>query len=98
MFIKRVRVQGGAAGIELHSCPGARLRSISARNMRGPYPRGQCVQFSQSNGASLSNFYCRNDNVSSWPDWRLAGWMLCWLVGHSPGKLVAGRPTTTNLN
>ena len=78
VFIKRVRVQGGAAGIELHSCPGARLRSISARNMRGPYPRGQCVQFSQSNGASLSNFYCRNDENSSWPEdsvsvWRSAG-------------------------
>ena len=73
-LIERVRVQGGASGIELHSCPKARLRSISALNMRGPYPRGQCVQFSLSDKSSLSDFYCKNDENSSWPEDSISVW------------------------
>ena len=78
VVIRRARVLGGATGIELHRCPGVQLRHISARNVRGPYPRGQCVQFSQCDGASLSNFFCHNEPNRSWPEdsisvWRSAG-------------------------
>ena len=72
--IDRVRVQGGSTGIELHGCHKARLRSISARNMRGPYPRGQCVQFSQCDASSLSDFYCRNEANRSWPEDSISVW------------------------
>lgn len=72
--IVNTRVVGGAAGIELHRCPGARLRGIAARNMLGPYPRGQCVQFSECDGASLTNFHCRNELNRSWPEDSVSVW------------------------
>ena len=73
-IIERVRVHGGSTGIELHGCAGARLRSVSARNVRGPYPRGQCVQFSQCNAASLIDFHCQNDGNRSWPEDSISVW------------------------
>ena len=59
--IERVRVAGGSTGIELQRCTRARISSLIALNLLGPYPRGQCVQFSRSDEGSLDNFYCRND-------------------------------------
>jgi len=35
--------------------------------MRGPFPRGQCVQFDKSNNSALRDFSCENDN-SSWTE------------------------------
>ena len=46
--IDRVRVRGGSTGVYLLQCPAARLSFVQARNMRGPFPRGQCVQFDKS--------------------------------------------------
>jgi hypothetical protein len=46
--IDRVRVRGGSTGLYLLQCPAARLSFVQARNMRGPFPRGQCVQFDKS--------------------------------------------------
>lgn len=45
--IERVRVAGGASGVELQGCAYAHVRSLVALNVLGPYPRGQCVQFSR---------------------------------------------------
>lgn len=39
---------------------------IKCVNMRGPFPRGQCVQFNQSSNFSLSDFYSYNDISIAW--------------------------------
>ena len=62
--ISRVRLDGGSTGVELANCPRALVEHVSARNNRGPFPRGQCVQFTHSDGALLQDFGCFNDNTS----------------------------------
>ena len=49
-------------------CPGAQLTNIVARNVRGPFPAGQCVQVGYSDGAVLDNFFCQNDIDVAWPE------------------------------
>ena len=72
--IKRARLRGGSTGIELHDTPQARLTDIVVLNTLGPYPRGQCVQFSQSDGASLDRFHCFNDPAKSWTEDSISVW------------------------
>ena len=78
VVMHRVRVEGGSTGIGLHACPRARLSAIVGLNVLGPFPRGQCVQFSRSHGASLDQFLCRNEANRAWTEdsisiWRSAG-------------------------
>ena len=42
--INRVRATGSSSGIYLVRCKHAQLSFIEGHNMRGPFPRGQCVQ------------------------------------------------------
>ena len=42
--INRVRAKGTSSGIYLVQCANAHLSFIEGHNMRGPFPRGQCVQ------------------------------------------------------
>ena len=42
--IDRVRARGASAGVYLVQCNDAQLSLLEAHNMRGPFPRGQCVQ------------------------------------------------------
>lgn len=72
--IERVRLAGGASGVELHACPRAALRSLVVFNVLGPYPRGQCVQFSASPDGVLDTFYCRNDPYHSWVEDSISVW------------------------
>ena len=39
-----------------------------AKNVRGPFPAGQCVQMGYSDGGSLTNFTCINELNISWPE------------------------------
>ena len=73
VVIERVRVEGGSTGIELGSCARAQLREIVSRNVRGPYPRGQCVQFSHSSHGTLEDFSCVNDD-SAWTEDSISVW------------------------
>ena len=41
--IHNVQLENGSRGISLSGCPGAQLTSIVAKNVRGPFPAGQCV-------------------------------------------------------
>jgi hypothetical protein len=62
--INRVRAEGCSSGVYLQQCPGAQLTHIEGHNMRGPMPRGQCVQLNNCNHSVLSDFSCENDNSS----------------------------------
>lgn len=72
--LNRVHVSGGATGIELTKCFGARLTRIVSLDVRGPFPRGQCVQFSQSPNSSLDDFLCRNGASTSWTEDSVSVW------------------------
>jgi hypothetical protein len=58
----------------MRNCSGAQLTSIVAKNMRGPAPAGQCVQFEYSHDTLLDNFYCKNDIDVSWPADSISAW------------------------
>lgn len=66
LIIRNVRVENGSKGINIIDSPGALLTDIVARNMRGPYPAGQCVQVSRSDDTILREFHCLNDPFVSW--------------------------------
>lgn len=74
VVIERVRVEGGSSGVELQRCARPQVRDIVARNVRGPYPRGQCVQFTVCDHASLVRFHCYNDVARSWPEDSISVW------------------------
>jgi hypothetical protein len=74
VVLHRVRVSGGATGVELHLCPRARVTYFVAMNVLGPYPRGQCIQFASSHGATLDHFYCRNEPSASWTEDSVSVW------------------------
>jgi hypothetical protein len=71
--ISNVRTTGGSSGIELSSCEGGVVSNFVATNVRGPYPRGQCFQASQSDNVILQDFYCHNDNTS-WTEDSISIW------------------------
>ena len=63
-----VYVENGSRGISMVSCPGAQLEGIYAKNVRGPFPAGQCVQLGYSDGSTLNNFTCLNELEIAWPE------------------------------
>ncbi|KOO22632.1 hemolysin-type calcium-binding region [Chrysochromulina tobinii] len=74
VILEQVRVTGGSSGIELQRCARAQLRDIVGRNVRGPYPRGQCVQFTACDHALLERFHCVNELGRSWPEDSISVW------------------------
>lgn len=72
--LRRVRVMGGSTGVELHLCPRASVSYLVALNVVGPYPRGQCIQFSSSHDAKLDHFYCHNEASMSWTEDSVSVW------------------------
>jgi hypothetical protein len=73
LVVTRVRLTRGSSGIYLIECPGARLSFVEGHDFRGPFPRGQVVQFNHSDGSFLEDFSAENppgswteDNVSVW--------------------------------
>jgi hypothetical protein len=55
-----------SSGVYTQKSDAPKISFIKCINMRGPYPRGQCVQFNQSNNCSLSDFYSYNDLNVAW--------------------------------
>jgi hypothetical protein len=65
--IKRARLTRGSSGIYLVNCPGSKLSFIEGHDFRGPFPRGQLVQWDKSSGGLLEDFSVINP-VGSWPE------------------------------
>ena len=72
--INGARVTGGTSGIELDTCPSAAISNVLATDVRGPFPRGQCIQLLHSDHAMLSNFSCINHFNSSWTEDSISIW------------------------
>ena len=56
------------SGVATNQAPGTVLSNIEGHDMQGPFPGGQLVQFGESDGSSLTNFYVDNDPKISHPE------------------------------
>ncbi len=65
--VSRVRLSRGSTGIYLVGSPDATLRVIEGHDFRGPFPRGQLVQFNASDRGLLEDFSVINP-PGSWPE------------------------------
>ncbi len=55
-------------GVGTDQAPGTVLSNIEGYDMQGPFPGGQLVQFGESDGSSLTDFYVHNDPDLSHPE------------------------------
>jgi hypothetical protein len=66
--ITNARLVRGSSGAYLVECPDATLSFLEGHDFRGPFPRGQLVQFDKSSGAVLEDFSVVNPQDTSWPE------------------------------
>jgi pectate lyase len=67
VWIHSVKVENGSKGIAVTRSEGASLTKVVAKNVRGPFPGGQCFQIGSSDYSLIEDFYCFNDLEISWP-------------------------------
>jgi hypothetical protein len=65
--IKGARLRRGSSGIYLTASPDSLLQMIEGYDFRGPYPRGQLVQWDTSDNGVLEDFSVINP-PTSWPE------------------------------
>lgn len=67
-IIRRVRLRDGSSGIYAVSSHRVRFSFIEGYNHRGPFPRGQVVQFNQCTSPVLEDFSCVNQGNVAWTE------------------------------
>lgn len=74
--ITRARLEDGSTGFYARSnCPETHLSFIEGYNFRGPFPRGQFVQFGEDSDRSiLEDFYTKNDPAVAWTEDNISIW------------------------
>jgi hypothetical protein len=65
--ITNVRLTRGSSGIYLVECNDSLIRFVEGHDFRGPFPRGQLVQWDKSNNGVLEDFSVVNP-AGSWPE------------------------------
>jgi len=65
--IKNTRVTRGSSGVYLHLCQDSVLQFLEGHDFRGPFPRGQLVQWNESHNGLLEDFSVENP-TGSWPE------------------------------
>jgi hypothetical protein len=65
--ISRVRLSRGSSGVYLVDCPSSVLSFLEGHDFRGPFPRGQLVQWDKSSDGVLEDFSVINP-AGSWPE------------------------------
>ena len=68
LTIAGARLVRGSSGVYLLECPDAKLGFLEGHDFRGPFPRGQLVQFNKSSGGILEDFSVINPQDTSWPE------------------------------
>ncbi len=68
MTVTNVRVTKGSSGIYMNLCSGSKLSFIEGHDHRGPFPRGQLVQWNSSSNGSLTDFSEENDVLTAWTE------------------------------
>lgn len=66
--IRRVTLRQGSAGIYLRSCHDAQMHSVEGHDFRGPFPRGQLLQFDRCVGGLLTDFSCETPVETAFPE------------------------------
>lgn len=72
--VTNVRVEGGSKGISINGGHAPKVTNAIVKNVRGPYPAGQCFQFAQSDNAQLTDFHCINEMGKSWTEDSISAW------------------------
>ena len=67
LHVTNARLTRGSSGIYLIESADSRLSFIEGHDFRGPFPRGQLVQWDKSNGGRLEDFSVVNP-PGSWPE------------------------------
>jgi hypothetical protein len=68
LAVTNARLVRGSSGIYLVECPDAVLVGLEGHDFRGPFPRGQLVQFDKSDRGVLEDFSVVNPQDTSWPE------------------------------
>jgi hypothetical protein len=68
LAITGARLTRGSSGVYLLGCADAALRSLEGHDVRGPFPRGQLVQWDKSDGGLLEDFSIENPAATAWPE------------------------------
>lgn len=66
--VRNVRLTRGSTGIYMNRCTINRLSRIEGHDHRGPFPRGQLVQWDKSNNGVLADFSTENPIQKSWTE------------------------------
>jgi hypothetical protein len=74
VVITRVRLRDGSSGVHTTGCRRVHVSFVEGYNFRGPFPRGQVVQFDTSNDATLEDFYTKNDINVAWTEDNVNSW------------------------
>ena len=66
LTVTGARLRGGSSGIYVLASSNVYLSFIEGYDFRGPFPRGQLVQFNNSPFCTLEDFSAINNNLVSW--------------------------------
>lgn len=58
-ILKRISINKASGGVFTYKAHNTKIYDVVCTDIRGPYPRGQCVQFVNTNDALLKNFYSK---------------------------------------
>lgn len=50
------------------------MENVIAKNVRGPFPAGQCFQLNQSDHSVVENFLCLNELGKAWTEDTISAW------------------------
>jgi hypothetical protein len=67
LTVVNARLTRGSSGVYLHQCGNSVLRLLEGHDFRGPFPRGQLVQWNASDDGLLEDFSVENP-PGSWPE------------------------------
>ncbi|MEZ0314136.1 MAG: carbohydrate-binding protein [Myxococcota bacterium] len=68
LTVRNVRLTRGSSGIYLQQSDRSRLSFIEGHDFRGPFPRGQLVQWNNCNGGLLEDFSVQGDLATTWSE------------------------------
>jgi parallel beta helix pectate lyase-like protein len=74
LTIRNLRLVRGSSGIRLDHCHNSVVSFIEGHDFRGPFPRGQLIQWIESDGGQLSDFSAENSIETAWTEDIVNAW------------------------
>jgi hypothetical protein len=73
--LTNIRTEGGSKGISVIKSKNGVWKNVTAKNIRGPNPGGQCFQVTNdSNNTTIDGFSCLNEMGKSWVGDTISMW------------------------